>query len=99
MQSIASSPLSIVLGEVANEQDEDVFCKYDITDVYKTVLTNAQMNNMNWLAWMWYYDACPNRQMSNNNTSNNLSVFGNDVVNNANYGLKATAKSIKLTCN
>ena len=96
--NIKNSNLCFVLGEVANQQEGNVNCQYDISDVYKAVLTTSQANNVSWLAWMWHYDFCPDRQMSNNNTFTNLSVFGNDIIYNTVYGLRLTTKPVKLSC-
>ena len=47
--------------------------------------------NIGWLAWGWYHDVCPLRQISNNGNANNLSAYGQVIVNDATVGLVATA--------
>jgi mannan endo-1,4-beta-mannosidase len=64
---------------------------------YQNLLNTLKTQNIGWLAWAWVRDGCTYRNMTENNTSmpygqfNSLSVFGNDIVNNVNYGLKNAA--------
>lgn len=79
----------LVIGELANEQDDDVNCKYTLN--YKPLLNLCQQKKINWIAYGWYRDVCPNRELSSTGSFNNLTTYGNEIVNNANYGLKNTA--------
>ncbi|MBL7818239.1 MAG: cellulase family glycosylhydrolase [Saprospiraceae bacterium] len=97
--AIKNSNLCFVLGEVAIQQEGNVNCQYDINDVCKAVLSASQTHSVSWLAWMWHYDFCPDRQVSLNRTATSLSPFGQDIVNNSSYGLKVAAKPIKMACN
>jgi mannan endo-1,4-beta-mannosidase len=106
INAMKNSGLCFVLGEVANQQDgwdgvlgQPLMCEYDITDIYQTVLRTAESVQIGWLAWLWHHDTCVNRQVSLDNTALNLSVFGDDIINNPNYGLKATAKAVPFICN
>ena len=60
---------------------------------YQTLLNTLKTNNIGWLAWAWTRDGCPARNMTSNNATapyggfNTLTTFGNDIVNNPNYGL------------
>jgi hypothetical protein len=48
--------------------------------------------NIGWLAWSWNNDVCAARQLSNDGFYNDLSPYGNDIVNNTDYGLSNISK-------
>lgn len=81
-----------VLGEVATNQDGDNGeCGfYDLSTLYPMILSEACSRNIGWLAWSFSLDCSPARQMSPTSSASNLTTFGNDIVNNVNYGLKST---------
>jgi poly(3-hydroxybutyrate) depolymerase len=64
---------------------------------YQTLLNTLKTNNIGWLAWAWTRDGCPTRNMTSNSPTapyggfNTLTTYGNDIVNNLNYGLLPTA--------
>ncbi len=89
----ALSSCAFLLGEVANTQaDAPTYCgELDISTIYPTVLNQACVKNIGWLAWSWDQDCDQTREMSNNATFSNLTAYGNDIVNNSNYGLKSTS--------
>ncbi|MGL4630170.1 MAG: cellulase family glycosylhydrolase, partial [Leadbetterella sp.] len=64
---------------------------------YQTLLTTLKNNNIGWLAWAWIRDGCSYRNMTSNSPTapyggfNTLTTYGNDIVNNATYGLFFTA--------
>jgi Cellulase (glycosyl hydrolase family 5)/Ig-like domain CHU_C associated/Bacterial Ig domain len=70
---------------------------------YQTLLNTLKTNNIGWLAWAWVRDGCSPRNMTNNNPNapyggyNTLTTFGNDIVNNAIYGIKNTAVRTTFT--
>lgn len=91
-----------IFGEIANQQDDQQNCQYELN--YKALLNICQTKKIGWLAWSWNRDVCPNRQVSNNGLTNNLSSYGNDIVNNQVYGISKTSvisKYLKngLMCN
>jgi mannan endo-1,4-beta-mannosidase len=82
-----------VLGEVATNQDGDNpgECGFnDLSALYPIILEEACSRNIGWLAWTFSLDCSPARQMSPTSSASNLTAFGNDIINNANYGLKST---------
>ena len=95
--------LPIVFGEVANKQfDNGDECYYDIdgTSVnhvpptgfaYQNLLNTCQTNELGWIVWSWYPDNCSARRMSSDGNYVNLTIFGNDITNNATYGTKTKA--------
>jgi mannan endo-1,4-beta-mannosidase len=103
--------LPIVFGEIANKQDEvvngnTVYGYYDLDGThvghptstgftYQSFLTSLVPDQIGWLAWCWTKDICDARQMTPTGEFANLGTFGSDLVNNATYGLKATA--VKIT--
>lgn len=64
---------------------------------YQNLLTTLKNQNVGWIAWAWVRDGCSYRNMTNNSQNppygqyNSLTTFGNNVVNNAVYGIKNTA--------
>jgi mannan endo-1,4-beta-mannosidase len=85
-----SSGYPFVLGEIANYQDGNTVCQYSLD--YTALLHICRQLNIGWLAWSWDNDVCAERQLSNNGLYNDLSVYGNDIVNNTNYGLSNISK-------
>lgn len=58
---------------------------------YKNLLPILKTNEIGWLTWEWFNDACSHRNMTTNGNYNTLTTFGNDVVNHATYGMKNIA--------
>jgi mannan endo-1,4-beta-mannosidase len=97
LNAVLATNVPFVIGEVANEQDDATMCQYTLN--YKPLLNYCKSKKVNWLAWLWDHDGCPNRQLSSTGNFANLTPYGNDVINNPNYGLKTNpaAKSKYLT--
>lgn len=109
IDTIINANIPLVFGEIANKQDEDIngateYCYYDldgttenhpplITFAYQTLLPILQQKQIGWMSWCWYKDNCTNRQMTLNGDFDNLTPYGNDLVNNPIYGLKVIAKT------
>lgn len=89
VQALYNSGLCVFFGEIANQQDDASPCQYNLA--YSQLLAILKTFNIGWSAWGWYHDVCPLRQISNNGNANNLSAYGNLIVNDASIGLKATA--------
>ncbi len=89
VQALYNSGLCIAFGEVANQQDDANPCQYNLA--YTQLLAILKTYNIGWLAWGWYNDVCPLRQISNNGNVNNLSAYGQVIVNDPATGLVATA--------
>jgi len=99
MQSIASQMAAlsfpVIFGEVGNV---DFACAPIEVDAF---LTAAKNNNLGWLAWTWNRDECPTRNMTANDSGNpssptdgkfsTLTTYGQQIVNNATYGLVTNA--------
>lgn len=108
IEAIINANLPLVFGEIANKQDENIngetkYCYYDIDGTtenhpptngftYQKLLPILQQKQIGWMAWCWWKDNCTNRQMSLNGDFDNLTLYGNDLVNNPAYGLKVIAK-------
>lgn len=58
---------------------------------YQAFLTTLLSEQIGWLAWSWYPDSCAARQMTSDGSFASLTPYGQDIVNNATYGLKTTA--------
>ncbi len=97
LNAVLATNIPFVIGEIANEQDDATMCQYTLN--YKPLLNYCKSKNVNWLAWVWDHDGCPNRQLSSTGNFASLTAYGNDVVNHPNYGLKSNpaAKSRYLT--
>lgn len=82
-----------ILGEVATNQDgsNPGECGLnDLSALYPIILDEACSRNIGWLAWTFSLDCSPARQMSLTGSASNLTTFGNDIINNVDYGLKST---------
>ena len=90
LQNAKSANYPLMLGEIANYQDGNTACEYALN--YTSLLHICQNLNIGWLAWSWNNDVCASRQLSNDGSFTNLSSYGNDIVNNSDYGLSTTAK-------
>ena len=99
MLEMYNSPYYFFLGEIANLQDVGSCGDTDITNIYKRVLTKACEYNIGWLAWSYFKDCASQRQMTTTGMFANLTTFGNDIVNNATYGLKSTSCGTTLKNN
>lgn len=103
IQNALNANLPLVFGEVANKQANDNDeCYFDLDATsqnhaspsgftYQQLLHTLQMNDIGWLAWGWWPDGCASRQMSSTGNFNDLTPYGDDLVNNVIYGLKNTA--------
>ena len=87
--SALSKGVPIVLGEIANLQDDANPCQYTLN--YKPLLKICQQLNVGWIAWSWDHDNCGARQISSTGYYANLTTYGNDIVHNAGYGLATHA--------
>ncbi len=108
IEAAIKANLPLIFGEVANKQDEDIggktqYCYYDLDGTnenhapqnsftYQAFLRMLKEKEIGWLAWSWWKDNCTKRQMSQNGNFSGLTPYGNDLVNNPDYGLRATAK-------
>ncbi len=95
--------LPIVLGEIANKQsDQGDECYYGLdgsnqnhpplpgpsaTFTYQDLLGTLAQHEVGWLAWCWWKDSCPARQLTSTGQYANLTPYGQDLVNNVSYGL------------
>lgn len=81
-----------LMGEIANRQagPPDYCGEIDISAIYPEILRQACTRQIGWLAWVWDQDCEPARMISTNGQFNSLTTYGNDIVNNAGYGLKST---------
>jgi mannan endo-1,4-beta-mannosidase len=79
-----------VIGEVAKNQDSNSCGDLDLSAVYPIILQQACTRNIGWLAWAFNQDCNAARNITFNGIYSNLTPFGNDIVNNVNYGLKST---------
>ena len=101
---VSSTLLPIVFGEIANKQREgDDECYYGIDGTglnhapptgftYKTLLPKLGEYDIGWLAWCWWKDKCPDRQMTMTGNFANLTPYGSDIVTNPVYGLEPGTK-------
>jgi predicted esterase len=97
VQRMASATFPILLGEVANKQDDGSPCTYDITS-YTDLLTKCQQNDIGWLAWTWTDDWCSERRVAPGGSFSALSTYGNAIVNHADFGLATHAQKISVLC-
>ena len=79
-----------ILGEVASTQDNNSCGDLSLADLYPIILQEACARNIGWLAWTYDQDCSAPREMTTNGEFANLTTYGNDLVNNATYGLKST---------
>lgn len=88
-----NSNVCFVFGEVSNRQDvtgipaDGVF---NIDYTYQTILSQSCQKEIGWLIWTFNHDWNSERKISPTSNVNNLTVFGQDVLHNPNYGLLTT---------
>ncbi len=103
INNVTSQNIPLVLGEIANQQDDASMCQYNLN--YKPLLNYCENKKISWLAWSWDHDGCSARQISSTGNFIDLTTYGNDIINNTTYGLLShpAAKSSYLennaTCN
>jgi mannan endo-1,4-beta-mannosidase len=91
LNDAATWNIPVVLGEIANKQDDNTGnCIYTL-DV-AAVMQAAHNNNIGYLAWVWTQDNCGARQMTTNGNSNTLTSYGNTIINTATTGIKYAKK-------
>ena len=108
LNAVIEANLPIIFGEIANKQDESIageteYCYYDLDGsnenhppqndfTYQAFLTVLKEQEIGWLAWCWWKDYCDRREMTQDGNLSGLTLYGDDLVNNPIYGLKATAR-------
>jgi mannan endo-1,4-beta-mannosidase len=99
--------LPFVLGEIANKQSDGAGdeCHFGIDGTginvpapsgfqYQSLLKTLKDRGIGWLAWAWSPDSCLARNVATYDAAGTfigLTTYGDDVVNNIEYGLKTTA--------
>lgn len=89
LNEASSKNICYILGEVAKNQDNNGCGDLDLSNIYPLILQEACARSIGWLAWSFSQDCSPARNMTTNGMYNNLTIFGNDIVDNVNYGLKS----------
>ncbi|MBK6524577.1 MAG: hypothetical protein IPG07_02900 [Crocinitomicaceae bacterium] len=85
LNAILAEEIPFVLGEIANQQDDITMCQYDLN--YEPLLNYCEQQNIGWMAWVWDHDLCTDRQVSSTGNFVDLTTYGDDIVNNAVYGI------------
>ena len=85
LNAILAAEIPFVLGEIANQQDDITMCQYNLN--YEPLLNYCELNDVNWLAWVWDHDLCADRQVSSTGNFADLTPYGDNIVNNSVYGL------------
>lgn len=98
MQQIAAANFPVVLGEIANKQDESgTPCAYSISQ-YTSLLQSCQAHDVGWLAWTWTDDWCPERRLSSNGNFTSLTNYGKVIVSDPVFGLSGHAEKLIVSC-
>jgi mannan endo-1,4-beta-mannosidase len=87
LTEMTNSGLCWFLGEIANNQDGNSCGSIDLS----TLLTKLCQREIGWLAWAYDQDCSSARELTTNGVFANLTVYGNDIVHNPNYGFKSTS--------
>lgn len=91
LSEMTNSGLCWILGEIANNQDNNSCGDLDLSSYYPTLLSKLCQREIGWLAWTYDQDCSSTRELTTNGIFANLTAYGNDIVNNLNYGLKSTS--------
>ncbi len=98
LENLEGTGLPFILGEIANRQSDGVDeCFYTLN--YVPLLRMCQEKDLGWLAWSWDNDVCVPRMMSSNGNFSALTSYGDDLVNNAEYGMSNATRSGYLVNN
>lgn len=81
----AAGEVPLVIGELANYQDENVFCEHALNYAY--LATICLDYHIGWMAWSWDNDICIDRQLTTDGQFNHLTNFGDRMVNDSVFGL------------
>lgn len=101
IDALSQLTVPVILGEIGNVE---AACN---PIEMGALLTAATANDIGWLAWTWNRDECAVRNMTENNSNGSsttdgtfasLSTYGNTIVNNATFGLMATAVKPTIGC-
>lgn len=84
--AIVNSGIPFVFGEAANYQSDTEPCQYLLN--YNDVLEICKINRIGWLSWTWFKDYCSDREMTHSGLYDNLTPYGNDLVNNNTFGIR-----------
>jgi len=84
-----STNVCFILGEVASTQDNNACGDLSLAAIYPIILQEACTRNIGWMAWTFDQDCSAPRELTTDGEFINLTAYGNDIVNNANYGLKS----------
>lgn len=90
LEEARSKNICFIIGEVANTQDVNGCGSADITQIAQYILEKACSEKIGWLAWTFDQDCSPQRKITKNGQFSNLTLWGEIVVNNPNYGLKSS---------
>ena len=77
--------IPLVLGEIANTQDDAQMCQYALN--YKALLNICKAKKVGWLAWSWDNDGCASRQITTAGSVTSLTTYGQEILNNSGFGL------------
>ena len=91
LNEMSNSGLCWFLGEIANNQNDNACGDLDLSSYYPALLTKLCQKQIGWAAWAYDQDCSSSREMTTNGFFSNLTTYGNDIVNNPNYGLKSTS--------
>lgn len=95
LQTALKNGVPLVLGEIANYQSDVVECQYILP--YQQLLASCESLGIGWLAWGWYQDNCPLRQLSTDGAFAGLTAYGKAVVNDSTFGTQTARRSLFLT--
>lgn len=91
LTEMTNSGLCWFFGEIAKNQDGNSCGSIDLSSYYPVLLTKLCQRQIGWAAWTYDQDCSAAREMTTNGVFANLTSYGNDIVNNPNYGLKSTS--------
>lgn len=89
LDEASSKNVCFVIGEVANTQDVNGCGSQNILSIAQNVLEKACANKIGWMAWTFDQDCSGPREMTPDGNFNNLTAWGDLLVNNPAYGLKS----------
>lgn len=96
IEEAVAEEIPLVIGEVANLQDDGTPCVYDLD--FQPVLHICREFGIGWLAWSWDRDICSERQVTVAGSPDDLTAYGELILHHPDFGIDedVVAKSAYL---
>ncbi|MBX9450102.1 MAG: cellulase family glycosylhydrolase [Taibaiella sp.] len=85
IEEAVAEEIPLVIGEVANLQDDGTPCVYDLD--FQSILHMCREFGIGWLAWSWDRDICSERQVTVAGSPDDLTAYGEVILHHPDFGI------------